>query len=202
MFSFEFLNEMINHTVIEIFATEMCVTSSRFYFEDTVFNCEDGNIECTSAKIKDENIFLTIRFFIKTVSDGSCGGFVNNTHDIHTGNGTCVFGGLTLGIIEISWDCNDGIIDFFTEVSFSNFFHFAHDHRGDFFRKKFFAFTLVINFDLWFSISFNYIEWPMFLIRLDTRVSIFSTDQTFSIEHGVGWVHCSLIFSSITDQMF
>ena len=38
---------------------------------------------------------------VETVSDGGGGGLVDDTQNVKTGDGTGVFGGLALGIVEI-----------------------------------------------------------------------------------------------------
>ena len=49
----------------------------------------------------------------------SVGGF-DQTHQ-HSGTG--VFGGLTLGVVEVGRDGDDGVGDLLAEVSFSGFLH-------------------------------------------------------------------------------
>jgi hypothetical protein len=47
-----------------------------------------------------------------------------------------------------------------------------------------------------------YFEWPEFDIFLDCWFVELSSDKSFSIKDGVGWVSGNLIFSGISDQSF
>ena len=47
---------------------------------------------------------------VEPVSDGGGGGLVDDTQHVHTGDGTGVLGGLTLGIVEVRWNCDNGIL--------------------------------------------------------------------------------------------
>lgn len=69
VFPFEFLDKVVDESVIEIFTTEMGVTSGGFDFEDTVFDCQNGDIEGTATEIEDEDVFLTVRFLVQTVGN-------------------------------------------------------------------------------------------------------------------------------------
>jgi len=62
--------------------------------------------------------------------------FINNTHDIQSCNSSCVFGSLTLSIVEISWHSDNSVGNTFSQISFSNLFHLAKNHSADFFSSK------------------------------------------------------------------
>jgi hypothetical protein len=200
--SLEFLNKVVDHSVVEIFASQMSITSGGFNFEDTVFDGQDGDIEGSSAQIKDKNVLFTGIFFVQTVGDGSRGRFVNDSENVQTGDGTSIFGGLSLRIVEVSWDGDNGVVHLLSEVSFGDFLHFDENHRRDFFWEEFFGFTFVVYSDLWFSFNINNIEWPMFHIGLNGGISKFSADKSFGVEDCVGWVHGDLVFGGISDQSF
>ena len=55
-------------------------------------------------------------------------GLIDDSQNFKSSDNTCIFCSLSLGIIEISWDCNDSMSDCFTQVSFCNFLHFNQDH--------------------------------------------------------------------------
>jgi hypothetical protein len=63
----EFLNEVIDETVIKILPTQVSITGSSL--EDTILNGQQRHIECTFTKIEDENITFARNFLVKTVSD-------------------------------------------------------------------------------------------------------------------------------------
>lgn len=52
---------------------------------------------------------FTTHFFVQAISNRSCSWLINNSEHIETSNGSGIFCSLTLGVIEISWDCDHGI---------------------------------------------------------------------------------------------
>jgi len=68
-------------------------------------------IKCATSEIVDGNdgVICTIQ----TISKSGCRGFVDDTEDLETSDLTSVFGGLTLGIVEIGRYGNDGMPDGF-----------------------------------------------------------------------------------------
>jgi len=97
-----------------------------------------------------------------------------------------ILGGLSLGIVEISWDSDDSRFDWLSEVSFGDFLHLGEDHGGDLLSLEFLLFTLVLNNNGWFSISTSLdLEWPELDILLDGVVGELSTDESLGIEDSV-----------------
>jgi len=113
--------------LIEIFTTKMSITSSGNDLEDTVVDSKEGDIESSTTKIEDNDVLFT-GFLVHTVSNGGSGWLVDNPKNIKTSNLTGILGCSSLCIIEISWDSNDGVFDFSSEVSFSNLLHLYKDH--------------------------------------------------------------------------
>merc|ERR1712064_250111 len=103
IFSLEVQQTMFNQSVIEILSTQMSVTGGGLNFKNAIFNSQDRNIEGSSSQIEDQNIFLSF-FFIQPVCDSGGGGLIDDTSDVEAGNSSGIFSGLSLRVIEISWD--------------------------------------------------------------------------------------------------
>ncbi len=124
----EVSNAVIDESVVEILSSEMGVSGSGLDFEETVFDRQQGDIESTTSEIEDENESLVLNILVQTVSNGSSGWLVDDSHDIESGNLTSVFGGLSLRVVEVSWDSNDCVLDFLSEIILGNFLHLGQDH--------------------------------------------------------------------------
>jgi hypothetical protein len=61
---------MVDKSVIEIFTTQMSVTSSGLDSKDTTRDGQEGNIEGSSTQIEDENVTFLLVIGIQTVSNG------------------------------------------------------------------------------------------------------------------------------------
>mmetsp|Transcript_5885 Transcript_5885/g.6404 ORF Transcript_5885/g.6404 Transcript_5885/m.6404 type:complete len:107 (+) Transcript_5885:1254-1574(+) len=106
----------------------MGITSSSFYFEDTVINGQEGYIESTTTEIEDKYVLLTGTGFIQTVCDSSGSWFVDDTQYVKTRDSTGIFCSLSLGVVKVSWDCDNSRVYGVTQEVFSNILHFVQDH--------------------------------------------------------------------------
>lgn len=85
---------------------------------------EKRHIKSTTTQIEDEDMPLLICLpGTKTVSNGSGGGLVNYTEDVHARNGTSVLGSLSLVVVEISRDSNNGFFDRLAKLGLGDFLH-------------------------------------------------------------------------------
>lgn len=106
----------------------MGITSSGFNFEDSFFNGQEGNIESTTSEIEDQNILFSLLFFVKAISNSSCGWLIDDSENVDTSDDTSILGGLSLGVIEIGRDSDDCIFDSLTEERLCSFLHLGQDH--------------------------------------------------------------------------
>mmetsp|Transcript_1594 Transcript_1594/g.2302 ORF Transcript_1594/g.2302 Transcript_1594/m.2302 type:complete len:327 (+) Transcript_1594:1405-2385(+) len=124
----ELADHVVEDSVVEILTTEESVTVGGLNLEDTTHDFKNGNIEGTTTKIVDSDETLLL---VTTISKGSGSGLVDDTLDIKTGNATGVLGGLTLGIVEVGRDSNNGLRNGMTKVSFGGFLHLGKSEGTD-----------------------------------------------------------------------
>merc|ERR1719423_290539 len=145
---FELLGEVVDHAVVEILTSQVSVTGSGFDFEDAVFDGENRDIESAAAQIEDEDVALLADFLVQTVGDGCGCGLVDDTQHVHASDSSGIFGGLTLRVVEVSGDCDDGVGYGIAQISFRGFLHLGQDHGGNFFGIKGLVLVLVLDLDL------------------------------------------------------
>jgi hypothetical protein len=196
----EFLDEVIDKTVIEIFSTQVSVASSSLDLEDTLLNGQERHIECTSTQIEDENVALADYFLVETVRDSRGCRFVDDAEDIQPRDRSGVFGGLTLRIIEVCRYRDDGIGNRGTEIGFCRLLHFREDHGGNFFGRlkisfvefsllgealrayEFLVFATVLNSNVRLAALVQDLEWEVLDIGLHFCVFELPTDETLGVE--------------------
>jgi len=200
VFSFEFLDEVVDETVVEVLTSQVGVTSSGLDLEDTLLDGEKGDIEGSTTEIEDENVTLTLDLLVETVSDSSGGRLVDDTEDVEASNQTGILGSLTLGIVEVCWDGDDGVVDGSTEVCLSSLTHLDQDHGRDLLGCELLDLALELDLDDWLSSLVDDLEGEVLHIGLDLCVGELATDQTLGIEDCVCWVHGDLVLGGITDQ--
>lgn len=158
---------------------------------------EEGDIESTATQVVDEDISLLVGLArAETVGNGGGSGLVNDTENVKSSNGTGVFGGLTLVVVEVSWDSDDGLGDLLAELDLSDLLHLfsllakslmsrysgqthlAEDHGGDLLGREGLGLAEVLDLNLGVVVVVNNLEWPRLDILLDGWVIESATDQT------------------------
>merc|ERR1719188_974930 len=125
----ELSNAEVDENIVEIFTTQVSMSVGSLDLENSILDREKGDIEGTTTEIEDEDVPVTLVLLVKTVSNSGSSWLVNDTLDVEACNCSGILGSLSLGIVEVSWDSDDSILDSFSEVSLSNFLHLGEDHR-------------------------------------------------------------------------
>jgi len=179
----------------------MGVTIGGLDLEDTILNLEEGDIESATTEIEDENVLLTLALFVETVSDSGSGGLVDDSLDGETSDGTGILGGLSLGVIEVSGDSDDSVVDGLSEVSLGDFLHLDEDHSGDLLSLELLGLTLEVDLDEGLLRgSGDDLERPEGHVGLDGLVAKLATDESLGIEDSVGGVSGGLVLGRVTDE--
>ena len=100
------------------------LTSGGLDGKDTTLDVKKRNIESTTTEIVDEDVPLLLGLSgAETVGDSGGGRLVDDTENVETSNGTGVLGGLTLVVVEVGGDGDDGLLDLLAELGLSNLLH-------------------------------------------------------------------------------
>jgi hypothetical protein len=95
------------------------------------------------------------------LTDSSGGRFVNNSKDGQTGDHTGILGSLSLSVVEVCGDGDDGVGNLVAEVGLSGLLHLAQDHGRDFLRGELLEFILVLDLDHGLSALVDDLERPV-----------------------------------------
>ncbi|EKE17594.1 MAG: hypothetical protein ACD_10C00376G0001 [uncultured bacterium] len=197
VFLFELIRQIVDDAHVEIFATKEGIAVGGFHFEQAVVDFQNGDVEGAAAKVIDGD---GARFLaIQTVGQRGCGRFVDDTQHFQTGDLAGVFGGLTLGVVEIGRNRDHGLGDGFTQIGFSGFLHLLQDDsrhlRGGVF--------LTAGFDPCVTVAaVDDLVRHVLLVFDDHRIIMPTPDQALDGEDGVGGVGNSLPLCGLPDQTF
>jgi len=97
----------VDEDIVEIFTTQVGMSVRGLHFENAILNGEERHVKSATTEIEDEDVPLALTLLVKTVGDSSGGGLVDDTGDVETSDGASVLGGLSLGVVEVSWDSDD-----------------------------------------------------------------------------------------------
>jgi len=179
----------------------MGVTVGGLHFEDAILNGEEGDIESATTEIEDKNVLLTLALFVEAVSDSGSGGLVDDTGHVEAGNGTSILGGLSLGVVEISGNGDNGAGDGLAEVGLSDFLHLDEDHGGDLLGLELLLLTLEVDRDEGLLAGAGLdLEGPESDIVLDGTVAELAADESLGVEDSVGGVTGGLVLGGISDE--
>ena len=100
-FFLEIEHAVFDNFVIEIFSSEMGVSVSGLNLEDTFLNSEEGDIESTTTKIEDKDVFGLFLLSVESVSNGGSGWLVDDSKNVDSRDSSSILGGLSLGVVEV-----------------------------------------------------------------------------------------------------
>merc|ERR1719158_2480476 len=100
----EVSHAIVDHFVIEVLSSKMGVSVGSLDLKDTFLNGKKRHIESSTTEIENEDVSLLFLLSVESVGDGGSSWLVDDSEDVDTGNGACVLGGLSLRVVEVSWD--------------------------------------------------------------------------------------------------
>lgn len=196
----EFVDEVVDQTVVEILTTQVSVTSGGLDLEDTLLNGQERNIKSTTAEIEDQDVALALDLLVKTVGNGSSGGLVDDTQDVETGNETGVLGSLTLAVVEVGGDSDNSVVDGGAQVGLGGLTHLGQDHGGDLLGSEVLGLALELDLDNGLGALVNDLEGEVLHVSLNLGVGELATNQSLGVEDGILGVHGDLVLGGITNQ--
>jgi hypothetical protein len=125
---------VVDESVVKVLTTQVRVTGGSLDLEDTLLDGQERDIESSSSEVEDEDVLLTGVLLVETVGDGSGGGLVDDSENVETSDQTGILGSLSLRVVEVGGDGDDGLGDGSTEVSLGGLLHLDQDHRRDLLR--------------------------------------------------------------------
>mmetsp|Transcript_17982 Transcript_17982/g.29773 ORF Transcript_17982/g.29773 Transcript_17982/m.29773 type:complete len:261 (-) Transcript_17982:24-806(-) len=167
--------------------------------KDTVINGKKSNIESSSTQVKDENIGFSASL-VHTVGNGGGGWLVDDTLDLHTGDSSGILGGLTLGIVKVSRNGNNSVLDFLAQKGLGSSLHLLQDHGRDFLRSKLDSLATLFDLNHWLVLVGDNFVRDKLLVGLNRLVRVLTSDKTLDIKDSVLWVDRGLVLGSITNE--
>jgi hypothetical protein len=195
LFLLELLDEVANKSDVEILATEMSVAVGRLDLKDAVLDLEDGDIESTTTEIVDGD--NGVGSLVETVGKGGGGRLVDDTQDVQSSNHTGVLGGLTLGVVEVGGDGDDGVLDILAHVGLGRLLHLSEDKATDLRGRVLLALGLEPGIAV--GVLDDFIG-HLLDVTLDLGVGELAADEALSSEESVLRVDDCLALGSDTDK--
>jgi hypothetical protein len=190
----ELLDKVTDEGDVEVLTTKVSVTVGGLDLEYTAGDLKNGDIESTSAKIVDSDNAVVL---LKTVGKSSGGRLVDHTHDVKTRDLTGVLGGLTLLVVEVGRDSDNGVLQGLANKGLSGLLHLSEDETTDLRRRVLLALGLepCVAVAVLDNLVGNLLD-----VLLDLSVGELATDKTLGGEESVLGVDNGLTLGSNTDK--
>jgi len=190
----ELLDEVADKGDVEVLTTKVGVTVGGLDLEHTVRDLEDGDIEGTSTKIVDGDDTVIL---LKTVSQSGGSRLVDDTVNVETRDLTSVLGGLTLLIVEVSGNSDDGVLDSLAEEGLSSLLHLAEHETTDLRGRV----LLALRLEPCVAVGvLDDLVGHLLDITLNLDIGVLATDETLCGEESVFRVDDSLTLGGDTDK--
>ena len=122
----ELLYEPVDNAVIEVITTQVSITIGSFHLKYAVAQFEHRYVVCTTTAVEyyDLHVFVAL---VKTVCQSSSCWLVHDTANIQTCDLACLFGSLTLAVIEVCRYSDHCLCYLLTKIIFSGLLHLLED---------------------------------------------------------------------------
>ena len=191
----EFVGQIIDQAHVEVFAAQERVAVGGLHLEHAVADFQNRNIEGAAAEVIDRDGAGLL--LVETVSERGRGRLVDDAQHFEAGDLAGVLGGLTLGVVEIGGNGDDGLIDLLAEIGFRRLLHLLQDEAGDLRRRI----GLAVDLDPGVAVDgFADLVGDEFLVLLDHRVVVTAADQPLDREDGLFRIGDRLALGRLADE--
>ncbi|EEX99321.1 NAD-specific glutamate dehydrogenase [Brucella pinnipedialis B2/94] len=196
-FLLELGNQIFDQTNIEVFTAKERVAIGGLHFKNAVADFQNRHVESTAAKVIDSDGLAFA--LVETIGKRSRGRLVDDAQNFQTGDLAGILGGLTLGVVEVGRNRDDGLRNGFAKVGFSRFLHLLKDHGGDLRRRIF----LAVHLDPGIAIvALDDLVRNKILVLGDHRIVIATANQALDGKKGAFRVGDGLTLRRLTSEAF
>ena len=197
MLFLELVGQVIDDAHVKVFATQERVAVGGFHFEQAVVDFQNGHVERSAAKVIHRDGVGV--FLVQTIGQSGGCRFVDDAQHFKAGNLAGVLGGLTLSVIEIGRDGDDGLRHFFAKVGFGGFLHLAKNEGRDLRGAVFVA----ARFDPGIAVAaIDDVERHVLLVLGKIGIVEPTANQALDAKDGVFGVGDGLAFRRLADKAF
>ena len=129
----ELRQEPLDDLLIDVVTAQVRVTVGGLHLDDAFADLQDGNIESTAAEVVDGDGLIGL--LVQTVSQRRGGGLVDQPLHLEAGDAAGVLGGLTLRVVEVRRNRDDGLFHRLAEVVLRRLLELLQHHGADFRRR-------------------------------------------------------------------
>jgi len=119
---------VLDEDIVKVFSTQVSVAISCLDFKDAVFDCKEGHVKGATTEVEDQYVSFSLVLLVETVCNGSSCWLVDDPLHVEACDGSSIFSCLSLRVVEVGWDGDDGVLNLFSEVGLSDLLLLQEDH--------------------------------------------------------------------------
>lgn len=175
----------------------MRVAVRRLHLKHAVADFEHRHVKRATAQIEYRDLLVLL--FVEAIRERSRRRLINNAEHFKSRDLARIFRRLTLGVVKVSWNGNDGLRHLFAKIGLGIGLKFSEDEGRDLLGRELLGLVARLNLNVGVAVfAFNNLEGHV--LRLGADLGKFATDQAFRGEDGIAWVGHGLPLGSLTDQ--
>ena len=191
----EFVGQIVDQPHVEVFAAEEGVAVGRLHLEHAVADLQDRDVEGAAAEVVHRD-GAGLRL-VEAVGERGRGRLVDDAQHFKAGDLAGVLGGLTLRVVEIGGNGDDGLIDLLAEMGFGGLLHLLQDESGDL-RGRI---GLAVGFDPGIAVGcLDDLVGDELLVLLDHRIVVAAADEALDREEGALGIGHRLALGGLADE--
>ena len=191
----EALDHPVDQHLVDVVATQMGVAVGRLDLEDAIAQLEDRDVERTATKIVDGDRLILGGVLSESVCQSRGGGFVDDSLDLETRDPAGVLRGLSLRIVEVCRDGDDGFGDGLPEIVLRGLLHLHQDLGGDLLRAE--ELAADVHLDLIACSGDDLVGDQLGLLR---HLMVLASHEPLDGEHGVLRIRYHLVLRRAADD--
>ena len=125
----ELVGQIFDEAHVEIFTAQEGVAIGGLHLEDAVADFQHGHVEGAAAKVIDRDGAGAL--LVETIGERGRRGLVDDAQHFQTGDPARVLGGLTLGVVEIGGNRDDGLGHRLAQIGLGGLLHLRQGEGGD-----------------------------------------------------------------------
>ena len=172
----------------------MVVAVGGHNLHDAVGEVEDGDVEGAAAQVKHEDL-LVDALLVEAIGQSGRGRLVDDALDLEASDLAGVLGGLTLGVIEVRRDGDDGLGDRLAQELLGVGLHLGEDHGADLLGSE----VLAVDLDDSAATGAG-LDLVRDGLELGRDLVIATAHETLDGEDGVGRVGDGAVLSGLADD--
>ena len=190
------LLELIGHPVddalIPVVAAQVVVARGGQNLKHAVGEVEDGDVEGAAAQVEDQDA-LVGALLVQAIGQSSSGRLVDDTLDVEAGDLAGVLGGLTLGVVEVGRDGDDGVGDGLAQILLGVGLHLRERHGAHLLGGVILALDVDDG-----TATLALLDLIRHGLDLGGALGVLAAHEALDGEHGVLGVGDSLVLSGLT----